>query len=146
MNNILDEFLSQREQQPNKAPRPVMWEDVAIEFIHPITGNVIVDRDYDAVENAIRNICLTPLKSRPFHPKFGTRLPSLLFEPDDISLRNEVRSTIRAGLKKFEPRIENLKIDISEPSDNQTIRIDIQYTLQNKTSLYEYSFTLKTIR
>lgn len=124
-----------------------IYTDLHSSFIHPITNNVIVSTDLDAIANSIKNIVLTPRGSRPFFPEFGTSIPYLLFEPGGWPIAYQIESEIIETLERFEPRINNLNIEV-------TFNPDVRpYTYEIKISYSPYfggtaitSFTLNQIR
>jgi phage baseplate assembly protein W len=62
----------------------------------------------------------TSYYDRPHQPSFGTRIPTLAFEPND----GEVRQIIREDLTKvfnYDPRVKLLSLDIYSLPDNNAI-------------------------
>jgi phage baseplate assembly protein W len=72
------------------------------------------------VNNDLRNHIFTEYFERPHMPSFGTRIPSLVFEPND----EEVRNIIREDLTKvfnYDPRVKVLNLQVLSFPDNNTI-------------------------
>ena len=62
---------------------PNRYKDLDIFFTpHPVTGDITVKTDTDAVRRSVRNIILTNKYERPFKPNFGGSLRDMLFELD----------------------------------------------------------------
>jgi hypothetical protein len=57
---------------------------------HPISGDVTVKTDADAVKRAVKNIVLTNYYERPFKPSLGGNIRGLLFELDTDRKLNRV--------------------------------------------------------
>ena len=63
---------------------PNRYKDLDIFFTpHPVTGDITVKTDTDAVRRSVRNISPNQYKyERPFKPNFGGSLRDMLFELD----------------------------------------------------------------
>ena len=60
------------------------YTDIDLNFTrNPITGDVSVRNDKEAVSGSIRNIILTMQGEKKFNPNFGGNVRKLLFEPID---------------------------------------------------------------
>jgi phage baseplate assembly protein W len=57
-------------------------------------------------------------------PDFGTPLKKLLFEQNDVVLRNEVKRVISSAIKKWEPRIVVQNIEVSSQIDENSLNND----------------------
>lgn len=98
---------------------------------NPITGDVSLKRDDQAVKQSVLNILLTKKGERPFDPNFGSRINSLLFENFDPIVGTLLDEEIRRTLRNYEPRIAVENIDISTSPDRNAI--DISLTVEIKS-------------
>jgi len=87
----------------------------------PIDSNDIkVDTDIEAIKNSIRNIFSTRKGQKLLNPDFGTSLEQFLFQSVTEFQANIIGNTILNDLKKYEPRVEVLKVEVVMlPDDNQ---------------------------
>ena len=106
------------------------FKDINISFKrHPVTNDVIVIRDEDAIKRSVRNIIFTILGEKPFQPNFGSAINESLFDLN-TSL-NEVRVTdeIKAALALYEPRISNVEVTASIYPDSNELNCTVQYDI-----------------
>ena len=61
---------------------------------HPITGDVPIKRDVEAVKQSVRNILLTRRGEKFFDPDFGGSLTEFLFENFDPVVEAEMEQRI----------------------------------------------------
>ena len=83
-------------------------------------GGSYILANKELVNQDLLNHIYTPYFSRPHMPSFGTRIPSLVFEPND----DEVRMIIEEDLRKvfnYDPRVELLELNIYSLPDNNAI-------------------------
>ena len=139
MNSILSDF-----NKPNYQPTVVggdVFKDVSFNFIHPVTGDVLLATDIDAVKNSIKNIVLTSVGTRPFFPEFGTRVSSLLFELADGSTSLQIKDEIERAVKRFEKRISRFQVIVSDDHERNAYRITTNFQMSYGASV-EFIFLL----
>ena len=57
------------------------FKDINLSFKrHPVTNDVVVIRDEDAIKRSVKNIIFTILGEKPFNPNFGSVINDSLFE------------------------------------------------------------------
>jgi phage baseplate assembly protein W len=98
----------------------------------------------ERIKDSIHIILATRIAERPFNPEFGSRLPELVFEPNDEILKKLLIYYTADALKRWEKRIEVIHVHIIEDyySDRNTIGINIQYLIRNShiEGSYVYPF------
>lgn len=101
----------------------------------------------DKINGSIHHILSTPIGSRFFNPEFGSMLPSLVFEPYDQMLKDQIFLYTVEALQRWEKRIRIKKVGFDDTyMDLSQIGIGIEYALINSyiTGLYVYPFVLRT--
>lgn len=107
------------------------YSDLDVMFIaHPISGDVAIKKDSEAVKRSVRNILLTNNYERPFKPNFGANLRARLFELNDFGMKDLIVSDIQEALVALEPRIRNVRCRIIDSDDNN-VNITVFYTIIN---------------
>jgi uncharacterized protein len=82
------------------------YKDLNITFKkHPVTDDLIVSKDSNAIKQAISNLLLTNVGERFFQPELGSKIPGLLFEPFDFATVGLIDDEIRRVLINYEPRV-----------------------------------------
>ena len=98
---------------------------------HPITADVTIKSDEEAVKQSLRNLISTRNYERPFHPEIGCQIHGLLFENFNPVTAQVMKKTILDTITKFEPRVTILDVNIRERVDNNDIICDIIFRLNN---------------
>lgn len=91
-----------------------------------------VSTDAAAINNAIRNILLTPLGSLPGKPTFGSNLYKLVFSQMDHTTEDLAKRFIKEALRTWEPRLIIRTIIIKEISEFNKMIITIGYEYRDK--------------
>lgn len=86
------------------------------------------DYDAQAINNAIRNILLTPLGSLPGKPSFGSRLYQIPFSQLDHITIDLLKKIIEEAIRKWETRIQIISIEIESAEAYNKIIATINYT------------------
>ncbi len=112
---------------------------------HPITGDVSIKRDTDAIKRSVKNIILTNKYERPFKPNFGTGIRDLLFELNTSRQIRKMQKKMQEMIETFEPRVNGVRVDVRRQDNNQlyvTVYYNIKNGLQNQTT----DFTVTRVR
>ena len=87
------------------------FKDLNLSFTrHPITADVTVKTDVEAIKFAIRNLLMTKKHEVPFHPVIGSSLIGQLFENYTVAMKNIVTQEIGNVILNYEPRAELLDV------------------------------------
>jgi len=84
--------------------------------------------DVSHISESIQQILETPIGSRFFNHTFGSELRSLLFKPNAPETVAIHLSSVRDVLRKWEPRVQVISIDIVEQTDS-LLRFIVSYLL-----------------
>lgn len=124
-----------------------IYSDIDFRFKpHPITGDVTIKYDSDAVRRSVRNIVLTNFYERPFKPSLGSNIRNQLFENNSPRAQNRSASKIKKIIEDFEPRVQDVKIAFGEVSDRNELNITIFYNIKNNAQSQEMDFTITRAR
>ena len=111
------------------------FKDINLSFKrHPVTNDLVAIKNEDAIKRSVKNIIFTILGEKPFSPNFGSFISESLFELttayDSIALEDEIQSV----LYQFEPRIDNVRIEVSIYPDSNEVNATIQYDIVGEPS------------
>ena len=97
-----------------------IYSDLDLTFRRlPVTNDVALSYDEQAVIRSVRNLLLTGFYERPFRPNLGSNLNKLLFEPADQLTSNLIESEVRDVISNFEPRVTINSINVTiTPDEN----------------------------
>lgn len=113
---------------------------------HPSHGDIIPLRDIAAVKQSVHNLILTAQYDRPFKPNLASGIRSLLFEPADNITRAAIRREIDRVLKRHEPRVQVLDIDIQDRSEINSYYISLKFNIVNLVEDVDLSLYLERVR
>ena len=113
---------------------------------HPLTGDIQMKYDEDAVKQSVYNLIMLNRYEKPFRPEISGEVRELLFEPMNQSTAIAIRSKIEFILKQFEPRIQLEDVLVEPFFEKQQYDITIKYKIINTLSSVEQSIFLQRVR
>lgn len=123
------------------------YRDIDLNFTrNPVTNDVSIVEDANAVKAAVRNIVLTNFGERPFNPDIGSGIRRLLFEPLSPITAAAIQTKIENSLENFEPRIELLEINVVTNLDNNSFDVSIGFRMSGDNRPVFVPITLKRLR
>ena len=106
------------------------FKDINLSFKrHPVTNDLVVIKNEDAIKQSVKNIIFTILGEKPFLPLFGSKMNSSLFELDTNFNETKISDEISSVLLNNEPRISNILVSVSNPDDSHELNVTIQYDI-----------------
>lgn len=131
-------------------PKPIkqiVFKDFDIGMkTHPVTGNLIVKKNSEAVRQAVKNLVLTNKFERPFRPTLGCDVRSRLFDLFDPSTVENIQYDVRVAIENYEPRAELLDIGVNSDPDSNAIRVNVVFRPVNSTTPVSTVITLDSVR
>ena len=111
------------------------FKDINLSFKrHPVTNDVVVIRDEDAIKRSVKNIIFTILGEKPFEPNFGSVISESLFDLSTSLNEIRVSDEIKQSLLNFEPRIDDIKVDVSIYPESNELNCTEQYDIVGITA------------
>lgn len=98
---------------------------------HPVTGDVSVLIDKNAVINSLKNIILDSIEDYVMTPQIGVGVEDLLFENQSPAVVGDVEYKITQAVQNFEPRADLDQINVVLNQDSNQITIDITFYILN---------------
>ena len=106
------------------------FKDISLSFSrHPVTNDVTVLKNQDAIKKSVVNLCRTKFNERFFNDLIGTSVDDSLFELIDSGIGDVLEREIDALLKNFEPRINLSDINVITDQDSNALEIKITYQI-----------------
>lgn len=97
---------------------------------NPITGDVSKKYDENAVKQSVKNLILMRPHESPFHPEISSQVNNLLFELPTPATAELIRTSVIQVLTKFEPRIDQFDVSVTDKSDNNAYLIVVYFTIR----------------
>ena len=106
------------------------FKDINLSFKrHPVTNDVVVIRDEDAIKRSVKNIIFTILGEKPFEPFFGSVINEALFELNTTLSEIQIQDEIKSSLLNYEPRIDNIIVTVTVVPDTNEMNCVVQYDI-----------------
>ena len=124
------------------------FKDISLSFVpHPVSNDLKVLKNESAIRRSVRNIVQTIPTERFFNPIFGSDVYKSLFDFVDFGTASTIQGQIEIALDNFEPRIENVVVQVDPQPDNNTFNATISYEIIGQEfPVQEYSFLLEATR
>lgn len=106
------------------------YRGIAVPFNRTPDGYFGAKGTRDVIWSSIVNILLTPIGTRIMIPEFGSRVPELVFEPNDDLLQAQARIYIFEAIQKWEPRVRLLSaVAYRDIFSDQSLHVDLSYEI-----------------
>ena len=124
------------------------YTDIDFAFrANPITGDVSLKKEVQAVKQSVLNILLTNRGERPFDPEFGSDIRKQLFENFDPITERLLSDQIRSALRNYEPRVRVLNINIDGKPNRNSIDISLEIEIQSpEQTVTSVDFSIERLR
>jgi phage baseplate assembly protein W len=124
-----------------------IYSDLDLTFRRlPVTNDVALSYDEQAVVRSVRNLLLTGFYERPFQPNLGSNLNKLLFEPADQLTSNLIESEVRDVISNFEPRVTVNTINVTISPDENSFNLSMTFFVGNNTRATTVTLLLQRSR
>jgi phage baseplate assembly protein W len=124
-----------------------IYSDLDLTFRRlPVTNDVALSYDEQAVIRSVRNLLLTGFYERPFQPNLGSNLNKLLFEPADQITSNLIESEVRNVISNFEPRVTVNTINVTISPDENSFNLSMTFFVGNNTRATTVTLLLQRSR
>ena len=106
------------------------FKDISLSFTrHPVTNDVTVLKNEDAIKKSVTNLVRTNLSERFFNELIGSSTYTTLFELNNSYNSDDLREEIITLLRNFEPRIKLTNVYTESNPDSNDIFIQIEYDI-----------------
>ena len=106
------------------------FKDISLSFTkHPVTNDVTVLKNEDAIKKSVVNLCRTRLNERFFNDLLGTSIEDSLFETNLNDIASFLEREIFTLLENFEPRIRLSNVIVESLVDSYELQIRIEYEI-----------------
>ena len=100
-----------------------------------------------AVKRSVRNLILTNIYEKPFHPEIGSGIRDLLFEPLSPITAFVLSQRVEDVIENFEPRARLVGVRALPDLDRNSYEVTIEFYVQNApTELVDTTVLLERLR
>ena len=106
------------------------FKDISLSFnAHPVTNDITVIKNENAIKRSVRNLVQTIPKERFFNSILGTDIRGSLFDFVDFGTASVIERQIQTTIENFEPRVENLNIEVFPRPDDNEFEVNIYFDI-----------------
>lgn len=99
--------------------------------ISPLSADLTLNKDEDAVKESIKNLILTDRGERLMQPNLGGNITAMLFENLTPSVMKLIEDNVRTTINLYEPRAELQNVAVTSNIDDNTVRVRITFYIKN---------------
>jgi phage baseplate assembly protein W len=124
-----------------------IYSDLDMMFTRqPVTNDVAMSYDDQAVIRSVKQLLLTEYYERPFQPLVGTNLSGILFENVDDLNSSVISDEIALAIENFEPRAIVDSIDVTAYPDQNSFFVKLTIYIGNNTTPTDVTLILERTR
>jgi phage baseplate assembly protein W len=111
-----------------------LYSDIDFTFTKkPVTGDVALSYDNQAVIRSVRNLLSTRYYERPFNPNIGSNVDALLFEMVSPLTAATLETEIRNTIENYEPRAKISDVVVNANPDSNSYSVTLTFYIENAT-------------
>jgi len=113
----------------------------------PVSGDVNILTDITNIKRAVRNLVLTNIYEKPFHPEIGSGVRDLLFENMTPLTSIILSKKVEEVIENFEPRVRLMSVSARPDLDQNSYEMTIEFFIINApTELVTVDVFLERLR
>jgi len=125
------------------------FKDINLSFSpHPVTKDLTVLRNENAIKRSVRNIVQTIPTERFFNSILGSDVRGLLFDNFvDFGTASVIEDQIKIAIENFEPRVDNLQVNVNPKPDDNEFEVNVLFDIIGQEfPAQSFSFILQAAR
>ena len=124
------------------------FKDISLSFNpHPVTKDLTILKNENAIKKSVRNLVQTIPTERFFNSAIGSEVRDSLFEFVDFGTASVIQNQIQIVLENFEPRIENVTVEVQPKPDTYEFEVTVFFTIVGQDiPTQEFTFMLEATR
>ena len=124
------------------------FKDITLSFeAHPVTKDLLILKNENAIRRSIRNIVETIPTERFFNSLLGSEVKSSLFGFVDFGTASVIQSQIETAIDNFEPRVNNVQVQVNPTPEQNSFEVTVLFDIIGQEfPSQEYTFILEATR
>ena len=128
------------------------FKDISLSFKrHPVTNDIGVLKNADAIKRSVRNLVQTIPNERFFNSTIGSDVRGLIFEnvPGfvDFGTASIIEKQIQTTIENYESRVDNLEVNVDPRPDQNEYEVVIIFDIVGQDfPIQEFSFIPQATR
>lgn len=113
---------------------------------NPLTEDLSLKRDEEAVKESIKNLILTNRGERLMQPLIGGNVQAMLFENNTPAIIKLIQEQIKTVIREYEPRATLIDVIVRSSIDESTVEVDVYFYINNVVEPISVTVFLERIR
>ena len=106
------------------------FKDISLSFTpHPVTKDLTVIKDANAIKRSVRNLVQTIPRERFFNSNLGSDVRSSLFDFVDFGTASVIQQQIQTTIENYEPRADNLVVEVFPRPDQNEFEVNVIFDI-----------------
>lgn len=106
------------------------FKDISLSFKrHPVTNDIAVITNEDAIKRSVMNLVRTRVGERFFNSLLGSNVESMLFELADSGVVDPITEEIKTTINNFEPRVILRQVNVDLRPDQYELEVYVIYDI-----------------
>lgn len=124
------------------------FKDISFAFEpHPITKDISVLKNEDAIRRSVRNLVETIPTERFFNSLLGSDVRSSLFNFIDNATGSVIADQIETVISNYEPRVDNVRVKVDPQPDDNSFSVTIFFNIIGQEfPTQQFNFILEATR
>jgi phage baseplate assembly protein W len=106
------------------------FKDISLSFdMHPVTKDILVLTNENAIKRSIRNIIQTVPSEKFFNSTFGSDVKTTLFEFIDFGTASLLQKQVEIAINNYESRVNKVKVEVDPRPDDNAFEINVFFDI-----------------
>lgn len=114
--------------------------------INPISLDLAIKRDEEAVKESLKNLILTDRGERLMQPNIGSDVRASLFENATPATIKILEERVRDVINNHEPRVSIIDINVTSFYDENRVQITIYFYVRNREDPLSVDVFIERVR
>ena len=125
-----------------------VFKDISLSFDpHPVTKDLPILKNQNAISRSIRNLVQTIPTERFFQSDIGSDVVKSLFDFVDFATASVIQEQILTTITNFEPRVADVKVEVDPKPDENSFEVTVIFDIIGQQfPTQEFSFILEATR
>jgi phage baseplate assembly protein W len=125
----------------------VLYRDIHKDLtVNPITGDLALRTNEEAIKESLKNLILTDRGERLFQPNIGSDVRASLFENATPVTLKILEERVRDVINNFEPRVSLIDVDVFSIYDDNRVQITIYFYVKNREDPLSVDVFIERVR
>ena len=124
------------------------FKDISLSFTpHPITKDLPVLRNENAIKKSVRNLIQTIPTERFFNSVLGSEVRDSLFDFVDFGTASVIQDQISNTIENFEPRVDNVSVEVLPRPETNEFEVTVFFEIVGlDVPTQDFTFILEATR